>query len=764
MMKRLTFYTNKLLFIGLFSLSIGVCLNACVHGSDEGVSLREAFIDPPSEFRPLIITHAKAVQDPSVLDWLDERRAGGTVLDVGVRPRKAMDGEHWLERRYMDDPGLFEGLRQTMGELKKRGRQIWIYDELGYPSGSAGGRVLEGHPEYQAWAVSCRTFISENGSISVEVEKDNVEACMAIPVRQGNISSGEKVDLTDHAREGSFRWYVPEGEWKVFLLERFQPDTWMRHNVQRRNVNIMDRDAIARFIEITHERYATELGPQLQDVELFFTDEPQFGATEPWIYGKDEAPPAVQWCDELPGAFQAKKGYSVVEALPALFDDVGPETGRYRYDFYDVQSDLVAENYFGQLEDWCHEHGVLSSGHLLLEESLLHHLMWTGSFVKNWSRMDLPGVDLLLSDPSKVDPELAKKSLPGDDPRYKTMGGWHDESVVVNEDFSCKMAASIARLTGKQGVFTESFALAQNATLPRVSGVTAWQFASGITHMSTYGIQNELSAEDYASFADFAGRLALLCRRGKAVTNVAVLVPEASVWASYNPPDGGMFPHYIKCNQDAIHIDHVFRETCHQLSAHQRDYEILSENLLQEATIDNGKLQLAGYSFSILILPEARMLHETTLDKVEEFVQAGGHVAFVGSLPSQNPAKGMDAEMTARAEALLASMEDHSYHATSPEQLDKLIVWMGNIDSPAVQWDGAPDIRLLHRREDNREIFLLANPGLKNIEGTFSAEFRGMVSIWDPASGGIENLGKHKAGDAIQVLIPAESARFVMIE
>ena len=63
----------------------------------------------------------------------------------------------------------------------------------------------------------------------------------------------------------------------------------------------------------------------------------------------------------------------------------------------------------------------------------------------------MPGVDLLLSDPSKVDPELAKKSLPGDDPRYKTMGGWHDESVVENEDLSCKMAASIARLTGKKG-------------------------------------------------------------------------------------------------------------------------------------------------------------------------------------------------------------------------------------------------------------------------------------------------------------------------
>ncbi len=745
-------------------VAIQYLFTGCVPAEKTGDELREVFLDPPSEFRPLIITHAKAVQDPAVLDWLDERRAGGTVLDVGVRPRKVNDEEHWLEGRYMDDPGLFENLRQTMDELKRRGRQIWIYDELGYPSGSAGGRVLEGHPEYQAWAVSCRTFVPENGRVTVEVEKKNVEACLAIPVRQEILSNEDAVDLTDLACEGSFRWKAPEGDWKVFLFERYQPDTWKRHNVQRRNVNIMDRDAIARFIDITHERYAKELGPQLQDVELFFTDEPQFGATEPWIYGKNEALPAVQWCDELPGAFQDKKGYPIVEALPALFDNVGPETGRYRYDFYDVQSDLVAENYFGQLEEWCHANGVLSSGHLLLEESLLHHLMWTGSFVKNWSRMDLPGVDLLLSDPSKVDPELAQKSLPGDDPRYKTMGGWHDESIVVNEDFSCKMAASIARLTGKQGVFTESFALAQNATLPRVKGVTAWQYAAGITHMSTYGIQNELSAEDYASFADFAGRLALLCRRGKAVSDVAVLVPEASVWASYNPPDGGMFPHYIKCNPDAVKIDHVFRETCHQLSAHQRDYEIMSEHLLQEAAIENGQLHLAGHSFSFIVFPEARMLQVSTLEKIEKFIQAGGHVAFVGSLPSQNPERGHDAEMTSRAEAMLSSAGDRSYHAVSLQQLDALITWMGDRVSPDVRWNGAPGIRLLHLREDNREIFLLANPGLKNIEGTFSAEFKGRVSLWDPETGGINNLGKHKAGEAIQLLIPAESARFVVTD
>ena len=82
---------------------------------------------------------------------------------------------------------------------------------------------------------------------------------------------------------------------------------------------------------------------------------------------------------------------------------------------------------------------------MLLEESLLFHVMFSGSMIRNWSRMDLPGVDLLGAVP------------------YHTMGGWQGDVVAVPEDFSCKLASSISHLTGKQGTFTESFALAEGA-------------------------------------------------------------------------------------------------------------------------------------------------------------------------------------------------------------------------------------------------------------------------------------------------------------
>ncbi len=723
-----------------------VLLPGHIDAQSANQKLRQSFMDPPSEFRPLIITHARYAENPDLIDWLEERRVGGTVLDGGVRkPKDKEDGEEmYIEPTYLNDPKVFDQMRGVMAELKHRGHEIWIYDELGYPSPSAAGRVLDGYPEFQVWAMSCKTFEAEGKQIKVEVIHPQVFSCVAMPRVDNILASDQAVDLTEQALSGSFEWSPPEGDWVVCLYEKHQPDTWRRHNIPRRNVNIMDREAIARFIELTHERYAEELGPQLQDVTLFFTDEPQFGATEHWTTGAIETAPAVQWCDELPGFFAGKKGYPVTRALYALFHDVGPETSRYRFDFYDVQSDLVAENYYGQIQDWCHENGVWSSGHMLLEESLLLHVMWSGSAVKNWSRMDLPGVDLL-----RV-------------PRYKTMAGWERDIVTVKEDFSCKMAASMARLNGKPGVFTESYAVTQDGTVEQAKGVAAWQFATGVTHMSTYTIQNQFTAEEFADFADFAGRLALMSRRGKPVSDIAVLVPEASVWAAYNPPDGGLFERYLVRNPEAVHIDHVFRETCHQLLEHQLDFEIFSEELLNRANISNGKLKLSGQSFSMLVLPEVRMLNKATLNKVRAYHDAGGHVVFIGSLPSQNPLLGEDASMMQEATELTASGSGRIRHMPDLGKFEELMEWVMKEIPSNVKWEGPSTVRITQRQDEDQSIIMVANPSAEDALGSLITNFQGEVSLWDAETGKVKAIDKRKNSNTIEVKVPANSARFLV--
>jgi hypothetical protein len=714
----------------------------------DAAQLRAVFRDPPPNYRPLIIMHSGALQKPDLLSWLATRRAGGVVLDAGVKPgTKDLGDEPWNNPTYLDDADQFTKLRETVRRLRSGGWCVWLYDELGYPSCSAGGRVLDGHPEFHVEVIGCRTFRCAAGAwIDVASEHGSVEACFALPIRDGQLVAQEQIDLTEKARGGRFSWPVPGGQWVVCLFERFQPDTWRRHNIPRRNVNMLDQRAVARFIELTHTRYGTELGPQIGEIQAFFTDEPQFGSAEHWGGGLPQGVPMIQWCDDLPTLFRQKTGCEVRTILPALFHSVGPTTAKHRHDFYDVQSDLAADSYFGQIEKKCRELGVPSSGHMLLEESLLFHVMFSGSMLKNWAHMDLPGVDLLGAMP------------------YHTMGGWDGNFVPVPEDFSCKLASSVSHLLGKQGTFTESFALAEGASLRQVLGVTAWQFAGGVTHMSTYSIQQSLSAEDYAAFCDFAGRLACLARRGRHVADVAVLVPERSVWAAYTPPDGGGFRRYLECNPEPVQIDRVFRDMCHELLKHQRDFDCLSEGLLEQATVRDGRLVMADESFATLILPEMRMIDRETLSKVRDFLASGGNVAFVGSLPCQSPDRGDDPSLTEDVATVLRTFPQQTLHVSSEHACTDAVTWIDSRVPRLVRWEGPAEVRLLHRQEPGRDLLLVANPSQRAAEGRVTAPCQGTASLWDPETGDVRMISSPAAGAAFSLTVPAESARFLVFE
>ncbi len=676
-----------------------------------GSVTEEQFQNPPPAYRPLPIRHSGALRDKNAMGWLRARRGGGYVLDAGGNKTPAGDdvvnGETFINPTYLQIPQNFRKLETLIRKLKSEGRQAWIYDEYAYPSGSAGGLVLASNPGHAAKVLSCRFF--KEGDEIIPKEGASVFYCVALPQKSRGLDLSRAEDLTDEAREESFV-FDESGSWKICLFEIGFSDAWKGHNMSRRLLNVLDRDAVSCFIETTHDQYARQLGPLLKQVDAFFTDEPQFGSAEFWgRSGRKEADPAVQWTDELISAFEKKTGYPLQTALPALFMDVGDMTAKYRYDFYDVQSDLMAENYFGQIQDWCHAHGTRSSGHMLLEESLLFHVMFSGSAFKNWAREDLPGMDLLGAMP------------------YRSMAfHWEPEKLTFKEDLSCKMVSSVAHLMDKPGVFSESFATAEDATLRDVLGSTGWQFSEGITHQFTYTIQNNFSAKEYAAYSDFAGRLALFARRGVPVSEIAVLAPEASVWAAYNPPGGNGFERYFKDNRQASEIDDGFRRVCQTLLASQKQFECISEQLLVQAGVRDGRLKIGSMSFSTLILPEMHFIAPGVLEKLDEFAASGGMIQFVGTLPGQDAELGTSSKVEKLVNQLI-------------KKRSKTVRFAGGtpVDLPPgeVVWSGSDAVRMLVKKDGAETIVILSNPSESPARGKLTFPNPGKTELWDPERG-----------------------------
>lgn len=70
----------------------------------------------------------------------------------------------------------------------------------------------------------------------------------------------------------------------------------------------------------------------------------------------------------------------------------GPEMIKRRCDFWEFVAKNVSENYFGVIQEWCHAHGLASSGHMLEEERLQAHVYNYGSLYQCAKRMDWPAL------------------------------------------------------------------------------------------------------------------------------------------------------------------------------------------------------------------------------------------------------------------------------------------------------------------------------------------------------------------------------------
>lgn len=57
------------------------------------------------------------------------------------------------EKKYLSDEYMAQ-VRFTVEEAEKRGMHCWMYDEGGWPSGAANGRVVKGNPELEAFGIT----------------------------------------------------------------------------------------------------------------------------------------------------------------------------------------------------------------------------------------------------------------------------------------------------------------------------------------------------------------------------------------------------------------------------------------------------------------------------------------------------------------------------------------------------------------------------------------------------------------------------------
>lgn len=509
-----------------------------------------AWNDPPAADRPLQIVHGVPPARASVegMKYYRDLGLGGIVCNV------AFD-------KYLQSEAHWKTLVAAVEACHTLGMVVWLYDEEGYPSGAAGGLVLQ----------------------------------------------------ANHAFEARELAYDPSRK-DPFLLRPAYEHTHASNNYHaaRRYANLIDAGAVQCFIEKTHDAYWQRLQKHFGGtVQAFFTDEPSLMAVnlgqlpehirakvrvaDPLDPGV-KALPCVPWCDDLPGLYRERYHDDLLARRKGLFEGDSPEDRQVRRQFWQLIADLTADRYFGSLQEWCEAHKVASSGHCLWEEEILHHVPLVGNCLKSLCRMDIPGLDVLSSDPQAV-----------------VHSGW----------LTAGLPGSAALLAGRRRVMTEVSDFSQKmggsgpVGLAEMQATAAWQAAWGVTDFTLYYQPGDRTPDDYRAYGRYVGRLNAVLKPAAWTPRVLLYYPVYDLWSEYKPVAG------------PLRIGSQSPKAQRIVGSFMRLGQTLQRNQVPFAVVDHervGRVNDPARPFRAIVIPEDCELPGEAAAAVDKFRQSGGAV------------------------------------------------------------------------------------------------------------------------------------------
>lgn len=554
------------------------------------------FENPTSEYRgtPFWSWNTKLCKDELLwqIDKLKKMGFGG----FHMHSRTGLDTE------YMSDEFL-DMVSSCCEKAREEGMLAWLYDDDRWSSGTAGGKVTERYEfrrkrlelffEDKGWNTPKKEALTEGvpyllGCFDVELDED------------GYLTKASRIDISDMAiGTKCYAYVVNEKE-----------STWFNGNTY---LDTLDKEAVEEFIRLTHDKYFRAVGDYFgKEVPAIFTDEPNFNheyiSTMPDPFFKGRV--MYGWSRFFEEKYKSEYGEDIIDVIPYLFwicRDRSDSIVKYRY--YNLCGKLFCLNFFKTIGDWCREHNIAFTGHLLREPRLFEQAQDLSECIRCYEYMDIPGIDILCD---------------------------------AKEFTTAKQAQSAVHQYGKEGMLTELY------------GVTNWDFdfrghkfqgdwqaALGATvrvpHLAWVSMEGEAKRdypaaigyqspwfEEYNQFETYYARLNTVLTRGEPIVKIGVIHPIESAWIMLGPNS--------QCSVSFDALDERFQNITSGLIEHHLDFDFISESTLSSLLSDNPK-SVGRMQYDAIIVPGCITLRSSTIKFLERFHKNGGKLVFIGEKP-----------------------------------------------------------------------------------------------------------------------------------
>ncbi len=606
--------------------------------------------------------------------WNGELRGEELVRQAHIMKEMGLGGYFMHSRaglitEYLGDE-WFDLINEVADAAEADGMEAWLYDEDRWPSGSAGGKVTV-DPQYRMKSL----YIYESDPDKVEWNEESF-ALYAAKLDGLNLYTYQELDTASIAcgncAKRAVKAAVEElaeaaaeepGVWKA-LRFAIVPDEPNSNYNGTTYIDTMSRKATDKFIEMTHEEYAKRCGDRLgKSIKGIFTDEPHRGHCFDNRRVHDGIMScATAWTDDIFEEFETRYGFACRPILPELFYRKNGElVAPVKLHYIDLANALFLERFAGPLNDWCNDHGIQFTGHVLHEDSLMNQTVPNGSLMRFYEYMGYPGVDVLTE---------------------------HNRCYWV-----VKQLASATRQLGKKWLLSELYGCTGwQFNFKSHKAVGDWQALFGINlrcqHLSWYTMEGESKRDypasilhqspwykDYSKVEDYFARMGLVLSEGEAACDVLLLNPIESVWCQAY---AGFASWISNASPDVAPYEQRYTQLFHYLTDHQIDFDYGEEEMMSRmASVDEVDgapvLRVGKATYKTVIVSNMLTIRPTTLALLKDFMAKGGKVIFCGDAPAYVNAIASDEPAKLAAQGITIPYDEEALVAAVRENGEEFV-------------------------------------------------------------------------------------------
>ena len=389
--------------------------------------------------------------------WMRQTHNGGFFMHARSGLKTEYLSDEWMQ--------CIEACAEEAGDM-----QAWLYDENGWPSGFAGGKLLENAEDRDRYLTHSVGEFDPTATVNYYLDN----GCL---IRTKSAAHGKThLNVTIHSAVST--------------------------------ADILNPVVTDKFLALTHEQYKARFGESFSEkIVGFFTDEPQ--------YQRWHTPYTTMVADY----FRTQYGQDILDDIGLLFVEANGYRA-FRYKYWKAMQRLMLDNFAKRVYDWCSDNNIQLTGHYVEEISMGHQLMCCAGVMPFYEYEHIPGIDWLAKG---TDSELSTRQV-------SSAACQLGKKQIITESFGCcgleVTPKDLRRIVGFQ--YVNGVNLLCQHLIPYAENGNRKR-----DHPAHYSPKNPWVKDAFGEFNLYVSRLGKLIANSTEIVNVAMLHPIRSGYFDY---------------------------------------------------------------------------------------------------------------------------------------------------------------------------------------------------------------------------------------